>query len=167
VEGSGGWWKGHPRVTSEEVECSGFCGAVEGAEGGGKSIPVSRLKKWDAVDSVLGGREWRTVERASRVTSEEAECSGFYTAVEGGGKSIPVSRLKRWSIVDSTVRWRAVGSDGKCTIPSRLKMWNMVDSAVRWMLVESSGERWKARYPLASEDVEYGGFCGAVDAGGE
>jgi len=54
-----------------------------------------------------GGREWRTVKRASYITSKEAECSGFYAAVkgvEGGRKSIPILLLKRWNTVDSIVR---------------------------------------------------------------
>jgi hypothetical protein len=37
VEDSREWWKGHPHMTSKEVECSGFYRAVEN---GGKGIYI-------------------------------------------------------------------------------------------------------------------------------
>jgi hypothetical protein len=53
VEDSGEWWKEHLRITSEEAECSGFCATVEDSGGWWKEYPVSRLKRWNAVDSAL------------------------------------------------------------------------------------------------------------------
>ena len=35
------------------------------------------------------------------------------------------------------------------------------------MLVDIGGEQWKVDYPPTFRDMEYAGFCGTVDAGGE